>query len=319
MYPRFRRQEIEHVVEQVEPIGFVASSEYKNYDHVGIARDVRSETDALEIIVDTGESPPADVTPMDEVLQAETDGFSPTRIDPDLPTRLHLSSGTTGDPKIIYYVQQFETMARHVAYGKWAISQHDTLLVLSSIAHGVGAVPGFFSQMLTGATTVVTEHSNAPSEHRERIAEHGPDVVTAVPTQLNKLQDQIPPDSSLFEPTRLLTWGGEKMAEDRIRYFEDLGPSVVAIYGFGLGGGPFASSPADKAEYRAQTVGRQSVGTEIKIVDEDGSEVPTGEVGELAWKGPCVSFGYFDDPELTEEVTEIDDDGDIWAFSGDTA
>ena len=63
------------------------------------------------------------------------------------------------------------------------------------------------------------------------------------------------------------------------------------------------------------TIGPPMVGSEFKVVDEDGNELPMGEEGELLIRGPQVMQGYWQRPEATAEV--IDADG--WFRSGDIA
>jgi acyl-CoA synthetase (AMP-forming)/AMP-acid ligase II len=69
----------------------------------------------------------------------------------------------------------------------------------------------------------------------------------------------------------------------------------------------------DDPEIIAHTSGRPLDGIEMKIVDADGNEVPTGELGEIVTRGYQVMIGYFDNPEATAEA--IDADG--WLHTGD--
>jgi acyl-CoA synthetase (AMP-forming)/AMP-acid ligase II len=69
----------------------------------------------------------------------------------------------------------------------------------------------------------------------------------------------------------------------------------------------------DDPEIIAHTSGRPIPGVEMRIVDTDGNEVPTGEPGEIVTRGYQVMIGYFDDPEATAET--IDTDG--WLHTGD--
>src|SRR6185436_14583816 len=69
----------------------------------------------------------------------------------------------------------------------------------------------------------------------------------------------------------------------------------------------------DDPEIIAHTSGRPLDGIEMKIVDADGNEVPTGEQGEIVARGFQVMIGYFDNPEATAET--IDADG--WLHTGD--
>jgi fatty-acyl-CoA synthase len=77
----------------------------------------------------------------------------------------------------------------------------------------------------------------------------------------------------------------------------------------------FETSVDDPIERRVTTVGRVLPHTEVKIVDEAGRIVPTGQVGELKTRGYCVMRGYWNDPERTAEAI----DAARWIASGDLA
>jgi acyl-CoA synthetase (AMP-forming)/AMP-acid ligase II len=92
----------------------------------------------------------------------------------------------------------------------------------------------------------------------------------------------------------------------------------AAYIGFGAtetGGGIAVSSLSDSAERRTETVGRPLVETEVKIVDDQGRELPPGQVGELVCRSDGVMMGYYQAPEMTAEV--MDEDG--WYHTGDLA
>lgn len=69
----------------------------------------------------------------------------------------------------------------------------------------------------------------------------------------------------------------------------------------------------DESELKTRSVGKPLANIEIRIVGDDGKDVPRGEVGELLYRGPNVMKGYLHDEEKTKEV--IDKDG--WFRSGD--
>src|SRR5690606_4849566 len=66
-------------------------------------------------------------------------------------------------------------------------------------------------------------------------------------------------------------------------------------------------------EHASQTTGPAVADTEIRVVDADGREVPTGKEGEILLRGPNVMLGYFEDEEATRAA--IDEDG--WFHTGD--
>jgi fatty-acyl-CoA synthase len=92
-----------------------------------------------------------------------------------------------------------------------------------------------------------------------------------------------------------------------------------ALYiGFGateMGGGVAVTSLSDSSRQQVETVGKPLPGVDIKIVDDQGRELPQGEVGELACRGDNIMLGYYQDPELS--ATAVDAEG--WYYTGDLA
>src|SRR5699024_4422151 len=62
------------------------------------------------------------------------------------------------------------------------------------------------------------------------------------------------------------------------------------------------------------SVGKAPMHTELRIVDPNDQDVPTGEVGELFTKGPNITAGYWNKPEATKKVIK-----DGWFYTGNQA
>ncbi len=60
---------------------------------------------------------------------------------------------------------------------------------------------------------------------------------------------------------------------------------------------------------RARSCGQSIPGTDVRVLDNDGVEVPRGEIGEVVVRGPNVMVGYWNKPEQTEAVLK---DGAYW-------
>ena len=71
---------------------------------------------------------------------------------------------------------------------------------------------------------------------------------------------------------------------------------------------------AGDAERKLGSAGKPLMHTEVKVVDDEGNELPWGEVGELYIRGPNVTPGYWNNPEATEDSFEDD-----WLKTGDAA
>jgi acyl-CoA synthetase (AMP-forming)/AMP-acid ligase II len=90
--------------------------------------------------------------------------------------------------------------------------------------------------------------------------------------------------------------------------------TIITAYGLTEATGTVSACRADDdAETIATTSGRAIPDTEVRVVDDDGNEVPRGEPGEIVVRGYNVMKGYFDDPEETAKA--IDAAG--WLHTGD--
>lgn len=92
---------------------------------------------------------------------------------------------------------------------------------------------------------------------------------------------------------------------------------LIEIYSM-TEGGVVCLLPAHEHPDKLHTVGRPAPGSELKVLDEHGNEVPPGTAGELVGKSPTMMLGYKNQPEKTREGYWIDPkDGSVWQRMGD--
>ncbi|TFF91100.1 long-chain fatty acid--CoA ligase, partial [Candidatus Thorarchaeota archaeon] len=149
----------------------------------------------------------------------------------------------------------------------------------------------------------------------ELINQEKPDFFFAVPTQYRMLMNHPEFESVDFSTVRFLTSGGEPLPLDLIKTYREV-HGVKFKQGFGMtevGPGCFALDPWD-AERKIGSIGTPNFFIDAKVVDpETGKECGTNEVGELLFKGPTVTKGYWNRPELNKGM--LDEDG--WFRTGD--
>ncbi|HOK55959.1 MAG TPA: AMP-binding protein, partial [bacterium] len=121
----------------------------------------------------------------------------------------------------------------------------------------------------------------------------------------------------VFEKFHLpkLRWAavfGAPYSPDVIKKFNKVCPQAKLLSGYGLTetAAPNVLPPLE--DVRFGSVGKPVPWIEVKIVDEDGVEVPKGEVGEIIMKGWPVTPGYYNQPDLTAQVIR-----DGWLYTGD--
>ncbi len=112
---------------------------------------------------------------------------------------------------------------------------------------------------------------------------------------------------------RVCISGGAALAVEVLRQFENAFGCVV-LEGYGLSEtSPVASFNHPHRQRKPGTIGTAIRGVEMRVIDEDGNPLPSGESGEIAIRGHNIMKGYWRKPEATAEV--ISPDG--WFRTGD--
>jgi fatty-acyl-CoA synthase/long-chain acyl-CoA synthetase len=180
--------------------------------------------------------------------------------------------------------------------------------------HNISGVEAMLQALLMGDRLVVMPHFH-PRRAMELIEREQVTILIAVPMayqvmlRLHGFED--------YDVSSLIVCGtGAAPCPPHLaRQIEERFGCAIHI-GFGAAetaGGITVTSLANSEERRTGTVGRPLTDVEVKVVDDQGRELPAGRVGELACRGKSVMLGYYDEPAMTAQA--IDDDG--WYHTGD--
>ena len=124
------------------------------------------------------------------------------------------------------------------------------------------------------------------------------------------------PDFDKTEFRRMRSWsaGGAPIPTSLLQRYLDRGIEIQ--YGFGMTetGPTVFLIEKDYPRSKIGSVGKPQLHVDVRIVDREGRDLPPGERGELLIKGPGVTPGYWQLPEITEQSIE-----DGWLHSGDVA
>jgi 2,3-dihydroxybenzoate-AMP ligase len=146
---------------------------------------------------------------------------------------------------------------------------------------------------------VVLCASTRPEEMFALVARHRVTHIKVVPALLVRLINS--PEIGKFDlsSVRVIQSGGQRMQPEVRLRTKELVPSATVQENFGMSEGMlFYVRLDDPEDVRLETCGRPiSPDDEVRLIDDEGREVPAGEVGELTCRGPYTLRGYFGVPE----------------------
>ncbi len=217
---------------------------------------------------------------------------------------MQYTSGTTGRPKAVQRdLPQFDPETWVAAYSA-NLTRYDiepggdaVHLVTSPMYHLSPLSFGYFSLHLEH-TVVLMDRWDA-ERALQLIDEHRVTDVAMVPTQLHRLMalpDDVRAKYDVSSLRQVIHAAAPCPVELKRRLFEWLGPVIYEFYGASEGGGTLAR-PEEWLAHPG-TVGRPWVGADVRVLDDDGNDVPVGTVGTVYLK-LMGDFAYKGDPAKT--------------------
>jgi len=249
------------------------------------------------ICVGGNPSDPTDLL-LPELLNSELRTLN-SAIDPESIAVIIYTSGTTGKPK--------GAMLTHTNLVSDALAagevlkirpQGERVLVVLPMFHAFASLAGVLLPLLHGSSLVPVPKFD-PSLTAEIIDATNATIFLGVPSMYNLLLRLPEKYTPAIQKLRYCISGGAAMPAEIMKQFEER--FGVLIY---EGDGPTECAPATcfnpiEGLRKPLSVGLSIPGVEMKILDENGSEVPTGEPGEICVRGPNVMKGYWKQPEET--------------------
>jgi benzoate-CoA ligase family protein len=241
------------------------------------------------------------------------DGNFPTAsTHPDDPAIWLFSGGTTGRPKAV--VQTHRSFANTTeCYAKRALglSRADITISVPKLFFGYATGSNLLFPFAVGGSTILFPEKPTAEVLFEKIGRHRPTVLINVPTMINQMVGHSAAAAQDFSSLRFATSAGEALPAPLYQRWRDTfgtelldGLGTAEMWHIFLSNVPGAVRPG--------TLGRAVPGFEIRVCDEHGSEVKTGEVGRLWVKGDSRAIGYWQNTAKTAEAFQGE-----WFVGGD--
>jgi acyl-CoA synthetase (AMP-forming)/AMP-acid ligase II len=233
---------------------------------------------------------PSGVPTIDSLIVSNED--SNLKPPPDKPRFVILTSGTTGTPKGAQRSSPDGLLAMAALIDKIPFRSRETMMIAAPLFHSWGFL--HFVVSLPTASTIVLQRRFDPEAVLRAVAERGAQVLAAVPVMLQRIlalpEETL--DSFDLPSLRIVSLSGSALPGDMaIEWMDRFGDTVYNLYGSTEVAYATVATPED-LRAAPGTAGRPPRGTQVRIYDEQGREVPRGETGRI-FVGNEMSFeGY---------------------------
>jgi fatty-acyl-CoA synthase len=278
---------------------------------VSVLGEVAESMETVEhiIVVGSGDDSPLRRAPRakfyryEELLAAESPGIEWPVLDERAPASMAYTSGTTGDPKGVVYSH------RSTVLHSWGVtsgavtglSERDTVLTIVPMFHAnCWGLP--YAGWWVGADFLQPTRFLQPEPLVQMIERHRPTFAGAVPTIWNAVLHYGEGKDIDLSSFRLVVCGGSAVPKSLMRAFENrYGVTILQLWGMtetspvgAIAAVPRGVEGEEAWTYRVRT-GRPVAGVELRIVDDEGNELPWDgtSVGEIQARGPWVTGSYY--------------------------
>ncbi len=305
-----RETEMEHILKLGRATAIIIPWKFRDFDHYAMVHELKSRLPNLKHIIVTGEPVPLDAVSFEKLMyqppkkKYPPDYFEKVRIQVDELADLMITTGTTGMPKIAAHSGANLSLLGKVGAERWKVTSDDVVLTLVPYWTGINVVH-LTAAARVGAKSVVMEQFADPDPtpifetiQRERVT-----MTISAPTVYYRMVEY--PNINKYDLSSLrvaTSSGGALSVELASKIEEKLKCQLTGQYGMMEGGFFSAHYLDDPLEWRLATVGRIVDGMEVKLIDEQGREVPRYEVGEILGRGAATYEGYYNDPERVKEA-----------------
>ncbi len=232
---------------------------------------------------------------------------------------IYFSSGTTGFPKAILHRHSGLVASCFTEQNHHGQKKDDIFLCIPPLYH-TGAKMHWFGSLLSGSKTVLLRGVK-PEWVLRTVSDERATIVWLLVPWIQDILDCIERGDLKLSDYELSQWrlmhvGAQPVPPSLIHRWKEIFPShdYDTNYGLSESLGPGCVHLGVENIHKVGAIGKAGYLWETKILDDKGNEVPKGEVGELAVKGPGVMLCYYKDPAATEAVLKGE-----WLCTGDMA
>ena len=304
--------EVQYILSHSESKGV-----FVHTDYLPVLEDIQAELPDLKHMIAIGGEAPAGTMAYQDWTADASEELQPVSISEDEPAVIIYTSGTTGRPKAVLLSHRGWVLTGE----SWAFmigaSDNDRIMTPNPLFHANAQCYSTMGSLAVGASLIIIERFSR-SRILEQARHYGANILVLVAPAMPMVWSRPPQPDDGDNSVRTIMAGGvpgeyyhdfEKRFQVKITTAYSLTEATYAIMAPREGTQSRKPTPAVGVPMEHPD---PSIHNEVKIIDEQGAEVPRGKQGQIIVRNPAVMLGYFKDPEKTAETKR-----EGWIYTGD--
>ncbi|MFA1737597.1 class I adenylate-forming enzyme family protein [Lysinibacillus fusiformis] len=312
---KFTLQEVEYVAQHAEAKAIIAHEAiFAAVQHIAV----------IPLKIKTGQQL-AGWLHYETLIQSASAQPIECQLNEDDASTILYTSGTTGKPKgVLFSYRNILTVAQMIAV-EMEVKPESRILLMMPLTHSAPLHLFLMAGVFVGSTNVLTPTFTPDllidSVEQEKTTHFfGAPVAYLLTAQMPRLQ------SADLSSMKWWVYGGAPLSENEVRFIQQAfrTTTLTCVYGLTEAGPSGSLLFGKEHEGKAGSIGQRApLGTEIRIVNDSGEDVPAGEVGEIVLFGEGNMLGYYRDEAATNaafidgwlktgDLARKDEDGFIW-------
>jgi acyl-CoA synthetase (AMP-forming)/AMP-acid ligase II len=223
------------------------------------------------------------------------------------------TSGSTGAPRLVMVSHENLTANTEAIIRSQHLGREERAMLILPLSYCFGASV-LHSHLYQGGGVVFDRRFMFPDKVLHAIKQYECTTFAGVPTVYNILLRRSNIHSIPMPSLRRLLQAGGALAPGRINEMRNAVPGAQVYVMYGQTEATARISCLDPSHLKTKlgSAGRPLDNLTVRIVNEEGTELPPGKIGEVIVRGPSVALGYLNDPEENQRVFR-----DGWLWTGD--
>jgi long-chain acyl-CoA synthetase len=302
----YTSREILHILTDSEASCLISTKAFENE-----LKEIKGQASALKTVLIKDE-----MTCLKDILYRQSGArrsFSPLERSPDDLAFIFYTSGTTGRPKGVMLTHRNVTFGGANTAQSYGLRETDVALACLPLVHIFANASPVFGSLNSGGSIVVMERFQTEMVY-DALANDGVTWFPGVPTMFGYLLNAFNERPRSVRSLRMGLSGGASLSGEHLMRFEELFQApVLEVYGLTESTGLVTANPVYGVR-KTGSIGISAPGIQVRLVTDDGREVHQDAVGEISFKGPNSTPGYWRLPQATEQTIR-----DGWVYTGDLA